>query len=51
VNVIPGDVRIELCAEDVDAVGRPQGRGRNLARLGVRIETLPDYLPLFNHEG
>ncbi len=60
VNVIPGDVRIEtyVRGKSVEAILDANVRVDRALRAGalalgaqVEIETLPGYLPLFNHEG
>ena len=60
VNVIPGDVRIEtyVRGKSVEAildtnvrVDRALKGGALALGAQVEIETLPGYLPLFNHEG
>jgi amidohydrolase len=60
VNVIPGDVRIEtyVRGKSVEAILDANVRVDRALKAGalalgaqVEIETLPGYLPLFNHEG
>jgi len=60
VNVIPGDVRIEtyVRGKSVEAILDTNVRVDRALKAGalalgaqVEIETLPGYLPLFNHEG
>jgi amidohydrolase len=60
VNVIPADVRIEtyVRGKSVDAILEANVRVDRALKAGalalgaqVEIETLPGYLPLFNHEG
>jgi amidohydrolase len=60
VNVIPADVRIEtyVRGKTVDAILEANVRVDRALKAGalalgaqVEIETLPGYLPLFNHEG
>jgi amidohydrolase len=60
VNVIPGEVRIEtyVRGKTVDAILEANVRVDRALRAGalalgaqVEIETLPGYLPLFNHPG
>jgi amidohydrolase len=60
VNVIPGDVRIEtyVRGKTVEAILEANTRVDRAFKAGalalgarVEIETLPGYLPLFNHEG
>ena len=60
VNVIPGDVRIEtyVRGKTVEAILDANVRVDRALKAGalalgaqVEIETLPGYLPLFNHEG
>ena len=60
VNVIPGDVRLEtyVRGKSVEAILDANVRVDRALKAGalalgaqVEIETLPGYLPLFNHEG
>src|SRR4030095_4121171 len=60
VNVIPGDVRIEtyVRGKSVEAILDANVRVDRALKAGalalgaqVEIETMPGYLPLFNHEG
>ena len=60
VNVIPGDVRMEtyVRGKSVEAILEANVRVDRALKAGalalgaqVEIETLPGYLPLFNHEG
>src|SRR5207247_3729751 len=60
VNVIPGEVRIEtyVRGKTVEAILDANRRVDRALRAGalalgaqVEIETLPGYLPLFNHAG
>ncbi len=60
VNVIPGDVRLEtyVRGKSVEAILDAKVRVDRALKAGalalgaqVEIETLPGYLPLFNHEG